>query len=289
MKNDKSPDEYSSLESHRCSCAEKLLSRDRVPYIYHVDMLKAATTNEVEWIVGNSTDLKTAFSGSYGKVDIVSASTDDKSAASGDVQKVKIWGIDRYYNYRIEEIQLSGTTAVSSTNSYRAINTVWASSWGTGGNDAKGTITVGPTGKVTQVVATISAAKNSMQTARIWIPKNWRARMIHFAGSLADNTSPNIAGGITFQPQYTDDYANADPDFYTKIGVLTYTPQHVDDLMTEEVGSDNTISKLTVVGEAINNSNLETFYLGIEYLLWGNSNVGDDKGTSQDKYIQGDV
>lgn len=278
------PLEYSTEFATYIPEAEKLLGKSLRPYIYDIHMIKASTSSAAELIEGNTTELSVAAAGSYVKVDVISASTDDKSIAAGHVRKVKTWAIDRYYDYRVEEIATSGDTASSGTKYYRELNSLWGSLYGAD-NDAKGNIDIGQTKKTTNETFRISANSRETRGARVWLPKNWRAKILDVWVSLADQ-DVGMSSGVMIFPHYYDKYDCVEEDYsWEKVGIhVQNMPVHLDaSVWPREYGSGNTISKLTFYTQLIKSA--ETLSYHIRLMLWATKGIG----SSQSKYIQGDL
>lgn len=98
---------------------------------------------------------------------LVSSSTSDTSGGTG-AQIIYIEGLDADYNFQSELVALSGTTVVSTSNTYIRLNRAYVVTAGTGGYNV-GTIVVSVDAKV---VTTITPGRNQSQVAHYTIPEN---------------------------------------------------------------------------------------------------------------------
>lgn len=248
--------------------ANELIARGLQPYIVDLHASEALTATNAEFITGSTTELSTVMSGSSTKVDVISASTDDKSALSGHTRQVQIWGINNSDNLVLETISLSGTTAVSSTNTYKELNDMAGYLYGSGSAgmfDAAGKIDVGQTGKVTNECLSISAAKTRIDTARLWIPKNWRARIVHVHVTAGDNSAARSAGILLF-PQWYDALHKAEDGSDETCAFFHETSDIGPYIWSKTYGNDTTMGKLTFYGQRINAS--ETWNLHAKVIIW---------------------
>ena len=265
--------------------AEKLISRGFKPYVVNLHAQEAVTAANIEFLsAGASTALNVVMGGSHSKLGMLSASTDDKSAISdGNVRIVDYWGIDQYNNLRLEGTSLSGTTAVSSVNSYKEINDFAASAWGTESaavHDAKGNIDLGQVGKHTNEIFRIPAAANTVLTSRLWIPKNWRMRISHAHISAGDSSAARSSGILIFPRYWREDQTEEDSSHDT-LAVFHETVVVIPDVWHRTYGNDTTMSKLSFFGQRINAS--DTWNIHAQVLIWATKNLD----TSQNKGIEG--
>jgi hypothetical protein len=255
--------------------AEKLIDRGFKPYVVNLHAQEAVTATNIEFLqAGATTALSVIFGGSYGKVDVVSASTDDKSAVSdGNVRQVDFWGIDSVNNLVLEQQSLSGTTAISSTNSFKEMNDMAASAWGTesaGVHDAKGNIDLGATGKVTNECFRIPANANNILTSRLWVPKNWRMRIVHMHVNPGDNSAARSSGILIFPKYWREDQTEEDSTHRTAaIFHEGLTFDHT--VFPKTYGNDTTMSRLSFFGERINAS--DTWNLHATVLIWATHSI----------------
>ena len=73
---------------------------------------------------------------------IKSSDADDTNSGSGHARRVKINGIDGSGAEVEENVNLNGTAAVTTVNSYRHVNNIFVNKVGTGGSTNKGVISV---------------------------------------------------------------------------------------------------------------------------------------------------
>jgi hypothetical protein len=253
--------------------AEKLVDKGFKPYLVNLHSQKALSAANLEFITGSSTELSVVMGGSSTKVDIISASTDDKSALSGHTRQVRFWGINDSDNLILEARSLSGTTAVSGTNVYKEINDFAGFLYGTTTvniHDAKGNIDIGQTGKVTNEVLRIAANDNTILTSRIWIPKNWRARIVHGHVNAGDGTTGRSSGVLVFPQWY--DALHQEEDGSRETQAFFHESTKVDETVWDKTyGSDDTMGKLTFFGQRINNS--DTWNLHATVLIWATHHI----------------
>ena len=103
-----------------------------------------ATTDTDTLLTAAVTKLMDAYEPTTAKYLYVwSTEANDTDAITGDLRKVGILGIDSNERLCYEEIALAGLTLVKSANTYYKFIKMWGVSWGSGGNDAKGTVYVG--------------------------------------------------------------------------------------------------------------------------------------------------
>lgn len=278
----------------RSPTAHALWLNNLNPYILNIDIIKEAPDGATELMTGITTDLNTFTTGSYIKADFISAAASDTNAEeSGSVRKIKVWGIDRYYNYLIEECALSTSTAGSSTNTWRALNQSWASLHGnkTAEQDAKGAIHVGANKDITDEILVIAATANTTVSARTWIPKNWRAKIERIKMQCIDsNAGAGKSGaiheiGTRLYPQYIEFASGLNEESDEDI-VEAYHCHLYDniDIHPESriYGNDNSISQLTFYHQADNTARNADFYYGIQLILWPTRHLA----TSQIKEIR---
>jgi len=263
----------------RSPTARRLHANNMHPYILNLDIIKEAPDAATELMTGITTDLRTFNAGSYIKFDFISSTSEDNNAdASGSVRKIKAWGIDRYYNFLIEECALSNMTAGSSTNTWRALNQSWASLHGSQAakQDAEGNIDIGATKDYTDEILRITAGANACVSARTWIPKNWRAKVerikIHCVDQNMALSNQHLELGTRLYPRYIEQHTStlnieSDEDIVEAWHATAF--KDVDIYPESRIyGNDNSISQLTFFHQADNTARNADFYYGIQLVLW---------------------
>ena len=182
-----------------------------------------------------------------------------------------------------ETIAFSGTTVTSSTNYYKAHNDMAGSLWGALSattHDAKGNIDIGKVGKVTNEIARIPANANNYYNTILWIPKNWRARIV-YAHCGAGDTATGRSTAVLMFPQYYDALNQGfDGSFETFAFFHESSAIHTD-AWEKTYGSDSTMSKLSFFGTQINSTDTWAFHAQV--LIWATHNLD----ASQNKGIEG--
>lgn len=110
---------------------------------------------------------------------IVSSSANDTNSGSAKARRVKIKGIDASGNDLEENVDLNGTTAVTTVGSYRHINDVFVNKVGSGSDFNEGTISVKNNAEDT-VLYEIAAGECQQQSASYSIPAGHFGYMTSF-------------------------------------------------------------------------------------------------------------
>ncbi len=122
---------------------------------------------------------------------IVSSSTDDTNGGSNHARRVKIAGIDGSGAEVEENVNLNGTAAVTTVNSYRHINNVFVNKVGTGGTVNAGTISVKNNAADT-VLYEIAALEGQQQSASFAVPADTNAYLTTFMMSASGAAQVSI-------------------------------------------------------------------------------------------------
>lgn len=120
-------------------------------------------------------------------VSVVSASAADDEGSTG-AEKVDIQGLDANYNLQTEEVTMNGTSAVTTTNTFIRVFRMRVTQAGTGEVNA-GNITASIGGSD---VARILADQGQTLMAVYTVPKDKRAYLIKFQGSISKNQEANF-------------------------------------------------------------------------------------------------
>ena len=131
---------------------------------------------------------------------IKSSDADDTNSGSGHARRVKIRGIDGSGAEVEENVNLNGTAAVTTTNSYRHVNNLFVNKVGSGGSVNKGVISVKNNAADT-VLYEIAALEGQQQSASFAIPASTSAYITTFMMSASGaaqvsiwiNKAPDVA------------------------------------------------------------------------------------------------
>ena len=122
---------------------------------------------------------------------IVSSDADDTNSGSGHARRVKIRGIDGSGAEVEENVNLNGTAAVTTTNSYRHVNNLFVNKVGSGGSVNKGVISVKNNAADT-VLYEIAALEGQQQSASFAIPAETNAYITTFMMSASGSAQVSI-------------------------------------------------------------------------------------------------
>lgn len=131
---------------------------------------------------------------------IKSSSSDDTNSGGGHARRVKIKGIDGSGAEIEENVDLNGTNAVATANSYRHVNDVFVNKVGGGNYVNTGTISVSNNADDT-VLYQIAAGEGQQQSASYAVPANTNAYITTFMMSATGpaqvsiwlNKAPDVA------------------------------------------------------------------------------------------------
>ena len=131
---------------------------------------------------------------------IKSSDADDTNSGSGHARRVKIRGIDGSGAEVEENVNLNGTAAVTTTNSYRHVNNLFVNKVGSGGSVNKGVISVNNNADDTKLYE-IAALEGQQQSASFAIPASTSAYITTFMMSASGaaqvsiwiNKAPDVA------------------------------------------------------------------------------------------------
>jgi len=122
---------------------------------------------------------------------IKSSDADDTNSGSGHARRVKIKGIDGSGAEVEENVNLNGTAAVTTTNSYRHVNNLFVNKVGSGGAVNKGVISVMNNADDTKLYE-IAALEGQQQSASYAIPANTTAYITTFMMSASGAAQVSI-------------------------------------------------------------------------------------------------
>lgn len=265
---------YDDLKSVWIREAEKLKARKYPPLIYEINIIKEAPDAATELI----TNFTTEFDGTTTPVEIgvVSSDAGDDTGAGDHVQQVTVFGVDENDAYTTDDIATNGVAIVDGTVKWKRLISAWASSWGSGGADAAGNITIvtKTTGAATYM--TIAAGSNETVSARFWIASGYSARIIRAKMSLYANVAAgsdiDTKAASLLWPLFTDG-TDTDPDI---VNGLHCGYSDVVDVMNpfgfqEYAGGDD--AKLTFYHHCTDDDANEDFAYYICLLIWPTSNA----------------
>ncbi|MHA1748385.1 MAG: hypothetical protein ACTSYF_07035 [Promethearchaeota archaeon] len=142
----------------------------------------------------------------------VSASATDKDAADGAVREITVIGLDADGTPQEETIALDGTTAVELSDSWSRVIHAYAISWGTGGSDAAGNITIYDKSDDT-VYLTITAGSNESNGCHIYFAENWNLIIAsRVKGTFLTRTAATSEAQIAMYVPSAGHIKNTDPD-----------------------------------------------------------------------------
>lgn len=122
---------------------------------------------------------------------IKSSDADDTNTGSGHARRVKIKGIDGSGAEVEENVELNGTAAVTTTNSYRHVNNIFVNKVGSGGVVNKGVISVMNNADDTKLYE-IAALEGQQQSASYAIPTGTNAYITTFMMSASGAAQVSI-------------------------------------------------------------------------------------------------
>jgi hypothetical protein len=138
---------------------------------------------------------------------IKSSSTSDTNSGSGAARRVKLKGIDANGDQVEENVNLNGTAAVTTVNSYRHVNDVFVSKVGSAGDVNAGTINVNNNADDTTLYQ-IAAGEAQQQSASFAIPTGHFGYMTSFVTTATGDCQISV-------------WVNKDPDNIPFKQVLT--------------------------------------------------------------------
>ena len=162
------------------------------PAIYKFGFNSEITTvEETVWDAGGLY----SYPSSAGVATVVSSSTADDLVGTG-AQKVKIEGLDANYNAQIVEVEMDGTTNVSTTETFIRVYRVYASQAGAGKvNEGNITISIGGT-----VRAQISADQGQTLMAVYTVPAGFTGYITQWSfSSGASGSNKYLDGRLIIQ------------------------------------------------------------------------------------------
>jgi hypothetical protein len=201
--------------------------------------------------------------GTAAKVYVDSTSASDTNVGgAGHAEKVTIIGYTAS-GFVTDEVSLAGTTAVQSSETFVRVFHAYVSEWGSGGDDAAGTITVQDDAAGTNKYLTIAAGANESDGAAIFMPAAFNFTINHVY--LTATTGANVSA-VLIKYLLTGVGNGADADF-------DYKPFRA---ATGSGGSfDNDHDIFTASGEAkitwqetYKGAGAEDGYFKIEILVW---------------------
>lgn len=144
-------------------------------YGYNADV---DTSEESVWVAGSTYNWKA----SAGALKVSSSSANDTSAGTG-ARTIVISGLDTNYAEISETVTLAGTTQATTTAEFLRVNSVYAATAGSGGENAgviyvyTGTATAGVPDSATTVLGHIAAGKNRTAQAIYTVPAGHQLRV----------------------------------------------------------------------------------------------------------------
>mgnify|MGYP005729268215 CR=1 FL=1 len=122
---------------------------------------------------------------------VLSSDADDTNSGSGHARRVKIQGIDGSGAFAEERVELNGTAAVTTVNSYRHVNNIFVDKVGSGGTVNKGVISVKNNAADT-VLYEIAALEGQQQSASFAIPASTTGYLTTFMMSASGAAQVSI-------------------------------------------------------------------------------------------------
>ena len=162
-----------------------------------IDKLELRGTSGINSAVGASLETICTQGGirnlltSAEQLKIKSSSADDTNSGSGHARRVKIKGIDGSGVEQEENVNLNGTAAVTTVNSYRHINDIFVTKVGSGGDVTAGALSVNNNADDTTLYQ-IAAGEGQQQSASYAIPANTNAYITTFMMSATGGAQVSI-------------------------------------------------------------------------------------------------
>lgn len=178
----------------------------------YIEIMYSATNAATATEIGAAGDAGKDGTAAPFVIVIVSNQADDTDNSAKDVRKVRVLGVScaaivnptacagtetdyiadwaTNNQYSIEEINMDGTTDVYSKRYYLRVMHVYASDWGSAGQDAKGTIQL--ESPANTVLFTIAAGANESQGSTIFGSYGHSGRLTYLkncSADIADNTT----------------------------------------------------------------------------------------------------
>lgn len=180
----------------------------------------AASTNTwIDILADGVTTSSVSVMTAAATVKVSSSSANDTSAGTG-ARTVKLWGLNSSYVEQSETITLNGVTAVTSVNTYIAINHIEVLTVGSGGVNA-GTINVLNNAADTWLSCAITAGANQGQGSAFTVPAG-KTAILHVANASA--TLDSIASTVTFSAvRFKTSHPTAGIKVYNHCGVPSHS------------------------------------------------------------------
>lgn len=158
----------SALDFMDARIADRLVKQgENFDYVHKFgtnDTITTSTDPEAIWVVGGLPTFPTVAAATT----IVSAGTDDAAAGTG-ARTVTIQGLDGSWDMQQQTVTMTGTDAVTLTDTYLRVFRAWVVTAGSGGTNADIlTVAIGAT-----TVAAIAAAAGQTQQAIYTIPNDY--------------------------------------------------------------------------------------------------------------------
>lgn len=150
---------------------------------------------ETIWANGGAYTFPTAAQ----TVDVVSSSANDTNSAGTGARTVELQGLDGSYLEVSETVNMNGTTAVTSSNTYLRLNRAIVRTAGSGGQNA-GTITIDQTTSGT-VMAGIAAGLNQTQLGVYTVPAAKTAYLLGVTVGAMKGTSSGCDVDMFIRPE----------------------------------------------------------------------------------------
>jgi hypothetical protein len=122
---------------------------------------------------------------------IKSSSANDTNSGSGHARRVRLRGLDASGLEIQEDVNLNGTAAVTTTNSFLAVNDVRVHKVGSGGDVNAGVISVNNNADDTTLYE-IAVGENQQQSAAFTIPSNKTGYLTSFVCSATGNAYVSV-------------------------------------------------------------------------------------------------
>jgi len=146
--------------------------------------VSSGTVPEDVWNVGG---VYAGFSTEVETLSIVSTSTADDIVGTG-TRTVRVYGLDANYDAQEEDVDLDGTTPVTTVNTYLRCWKVLGIASGTGGTNA-GDITINHSTTTANVFGKILAGKNTTHQCIYTVPAGFTAYVVSYEAAMLDNGS----------------------------------------------------------------------------------------------------
>jgi len=196
---------------------------------------------------------------------IVSTHADDTDAAAKDCRAVIIVGWDHNGDPAVETVRMAGATSVKTSTRWKAVSHMYASEFGTAGQDAKGDITLetSNTANCTELLK-IAATYTESNGARIYVPDgaNIVISLLRLVNITLGNTGTTI---VKLLFSGFEHIKNTDPDndFILIVATLAETMEIKPISITPRIGTDTAF--ITLKDSEMGTEGNETFLFEMEF------------------------